>query len=112
MVREPIRVRLMFNSTMIRPRIGIAVIDIAVAMKSAKLTQLPPKPSAACMPFPSTKPRVNGRRMPASETDIAVRRFSVRCPKSNSSPIRNISKTRPIWLMIAKICPTDGSKTR
>ena len=29
----------------------------------------------------------------------------------NSSPIRNISRTRPSWLMILKMEPTDGLNT-
>lgn len=105
------RVRLIFSSTMILPRIGIAVIDIAAAMKSARFSQLPLMCRVACIQRPSRKPRLKGKIMPAMEMDMAVPRLLLRCPKSNSRPIRNINKMSPIWLMIVKICPTEGLNT-
>ena len=74
-VSDPMRVRLMLSSSMMRPRIGMAVIDIAVAMNKEKFSQLPFSPKAACIQRPRNNPRLKGNAIPATETEMAVRPF-------------------------------------
>ena len=85
----PRRVFVSPNSIMIRPRIGIAVIENAVAMNSSYPMTSMPGARCGAEKRPMRKPTANGSPMLAADTARTARRFwlSRRCEKSKSSPI-------------------------
>ncbi len=93
----PSRARVMPKSIRMRPRIGSAVIENAVAMNSADPFKLASGDSTGADRYPKASPSANGSiRLKAATRVAALRlRFSFRCEKSNSSPIWNISSISP-----------------
>jgi len=97
MAMTPMGRRVSLNSIMIRPRIGSAVMENAVAMNSAEARRSTPGDSSGAVNQPKPKPSANGAIMLALAMAVTARRWcrSPRCAKSNSRPIWNISKIKP-----------------
>ena len=89
--------RVRSNSIMMRPRIGSAVIENAVATNRAVASRSPCPTSTGAPTQPTAAPSTKGAASPAPATHQTARRCrrSVRCAKSNSSPIWNISRISP-----------------
>ena len=90
-------------SMRIRPRIGIAVIDIAVPMKRANdrlsmAVVAPRAPSRGIISHARPIPRQKGATIPATLTVAASRPWRRMWEKSNSIPMRNRSRISPTWL--------------
>ncbi|MPN41511.1 hypothetical protein SDC9_189063 [bioreactor metagenome] len=96
---------------MMRPRIGNAVIENAVAMNNPAVSGSTPSGSRGVASQPRPKPKPKGSSSPAPATQATVRRClrSFRWPKSNSRPIWNISSNRPIC---DRICIGSGGALR
>ena len=97
MAITPSAVRVSLNSIMMRPSTGIAVIENAVATNSTKPRRLSVPVSSRGIASASSAPSANGASRPAAATAHTMRRCvrSARCEKSNSSPIWNISSSKP-----------------
>ncbi len=97
MAITPSAVRVSLNSIMMRPSTGIAVIENAVATNSTKPKRLSVPVSSRGIHSASSAPSANGANRPAAATAHTMRRCvrSASCEKSNSSPIWNISSSKP-----------------
>ncbi len=99
----------------IRPRMGMAVIDMAMAKNSWKPSSggRAASGSRARNQGAATKPSANGVTMPRPLTRMTVLRVSLSCAEnSNSRPTWNIKSTRPICAMATKAGEVWASNSR
>ncbi len=111
MAMTPSGARVMPKSIRMRPRIGSAVIENAVATNNADPVKLDCADSTGAERYPNASPIANGAaRLKAAirVTDVRLR-FSFRCEKSNSRPIWNISRISP---SCDSICIGSGGDDR
>ncbi len=105
----PTRVRVRFSSIIMRPKMGNAVIDIAVPMNRARCENSGTRWLTGCGSRAGYRiaatpaPSANGSTIPAEEIAKAALPLVRRWRKSNSRPTRNNSRIRPIWLRAVKI---------
>ncbi|MNH10718.1 hypothetical protein D3C79_702050 [compost metagenome] len=102
------------SSMNIRPRMGSAVIDSAVAKNNWKASSEGLSPLICCQKYSAVSmPLANGTSSPPMLMTMTERLRPLRCvPNSNSRPTWNISRIRPICAVTTKavaVCGTNSA---